>query len=123
MFYNGTTRRQVQSWEVKVNLSFMYRGVEVQIRAFLVSALDGGEWSSSRAGRFILAYSCRYPLDRPHSRSERDGKEKNPYSCQESNPDRPFRSLVTTLIELPQFPRPTMYSLHVMRCLMVSFNP
>jgi len=29
-----------------------YRGVEVQLHAFLTSALDGGEWSVSRPGRF-----------------------------------------------------------------------
>jgi hypothetical protein len=29
------------------------RGVEAQFHAFLTSALDGGEWSASRPGRFI----------------------------------------------------------------------
>jgi hypothetical protein len=29
-----------------------YRGVEAYIHAFLTSALDGGEWSASRLGRF-----------------------------------------------------------------------
>jgi hypothetical protein len=27
-------------------------GVEVYLRAFLTTVLDGGEWSASRAGRF-----------------------------------------------------------------------
>jgi len=27
-------------------------GVEIQLHAFLTSALDGGEWSASRPGRF-----------------------------------------------------------------------
>jgi len=27
--------------------------VDVYLRAFLTSALDGGEWSASRSGRFI----------------------------------------------------------------------
>jgi hypothetical protein len=31
----------------------MYWGVEVWLHAFLTSALDGGEWSASRPGRFI----------------------------------------------------------------------
>jgi hypothetical protein len=31
----------------------MYEGAEAQLHAFLVSALDGGEWSVSRLGRFI----------------------------------------------------------------------
>jgi hypothetical protein len=30
-----------------------YWGVEVQLHAFLTSALHGGEWSDSRPGRFI----------------------------------------------------------------------
>jgi hypothetical protein len=30
-----------------------YWGVEVQLHVFLNSALDGGEWSASRLGRFI----------------------------------------------------------------------
>jgi hypothetical protein len=29
-----------------------YWGMEVQLHAFLISALDGGEWSASRPGRF-----------------------------------------------------------------------
>jgi hypothetical protein len=43
---------------------------EVWLHSFLSPALDGGEWSSSRPGRF----TARYPLDRrvgePQSRSE-----------------------------------------------------
>jgi hypothetical protein len=30
----------------------VYWGVEIQLLAFLTSALDGGEWSASRPGRF-----------------------------------------------------------------------
>jgi hypothetical protein len=30
----------------------MYWGVEVKLHAFLTSALNGGEWSASRPGRF-----------------------------------------------------------------------
>jgi hypothetical protein len=29
-----------------------YGGADVQIHVFLTSALDGGEWSASRPGRF-----------------------------------------------------------------------
>jgi len=29
-----------------------YGGVEIQLHAFLTSALDGGEWSASRPGHF-----------------------------------------------------------------------
>jgi hypothetical protein len=29
-----------------------YWGVKVELHVFLISALDGGEWSASRSGRF-----------------------------------------------------------------------
>jgi hypothetical protein len=48
----------------------------------LTSALDGGEWSASRSGRFTQGKSPRYPLDRrlggPHSRSGHGIEDKNP---------------------------------------------
>jgi hypothetical protein len=54
-----------------------YWGVEVQLHAFLTSALDGGEWSVSRP----QGKSPWYPLDRrlggPQGRSGRGGEEKN----------------------------------------------
>jgi hypothetical protein len=55
-----------------------YWGVEVQLYAFLTSALDGGEWSASRPGRFTpQGKSPSYPLDRrlggPQGRSGRGG--------------------------------------------------
>jgi hypothetical protein len=36
----------------KYHANKTYWGVEVWLRAFLTSALDGGEWSASRPGRF-----------------------------------------------------------------------
>jgi hypothetical protein len=49
------------------------------------SALEGGEWSASRRGRFTpQEQSSWYPLDRRlggfQSRSGRDGEEKNSQS-------------------------------------------
>jgi hypothetical protein len=41
-----------------------YWGVEVQLHVFLISSLEGGEWSASRTGG-------------PQNRSERCGEEKN----------------------------------------------
>jgi hypothetical protein len=48
---------------------------------FLTSALEGGEWSASRPGRFTPGKSPRYPLDRrlggPQNRPGCSGIEKN----------------------------------------------
>jgi len=33
-------------------MSTYWEGVETEIHSFLTSALDGGEWSGSRTGRF-----------------------------------------------------------------------
>jgi hypothetical protein len=41
-----------------------YWGVEIQLHAFLTSALDGGEWSASHPGRFTPREIPWYPLDR-----------------------------------------------------------
>jgi hypothetical protein len=50
---------------------------------FLTSALEGGEWSASRSGRFTAADRAPlYPLDRrlggPHSWSRRGDEQENP---------------------------------------------
>jgi hypothetical protein len=49
--------------------------------SFLNSTLDGGEWSTSRSGRFILGKGPRWPLNRrlggPQSRSGLSVKEKS----------------------------------------------
>jgi hypothetical protein len=59
-----------------------YGGVEVQLHAFLTSALDGGEWLASRPGRYIpVVTDPVYPLGRrlggPQRRSGRSGEEKH----------------------------------------------
>jgi len=57
-----------------------YGGVEVLLRAFLASALDGGEWSAPLPGRFIHGQRPRYPLNGrmggPQSRSWLGRREK-----------------------------------------------
>jgi hypothetical protein len=37
-------------------------GMEVQLHAFLTSALDWGEWSASRLGRFTLRKELQVPI-------------------------------------------------------------
>jgi hypothetical protein len=64
----------------------------------LTSALDGGEWSASRSGRFTQGKSPRYPLDRrlggPQSRSGHGMvKRKIPSPRQESSPRTPIVQL------------------------------
>jgi hypothetical protein len=39
-------------------------GVEVKLHAFLISALDGDEWSTSRPGHFTPGETPQYPLDK-----------------------------------------------------------
>jgi hypothetical protein len=72
-----------------------YWGVEVELHAFLASALDGGEWSVSRPGRFT-------PRERDPGTHWRGGwvgprvvldtvvKRKIPSLRQESNPRTPI---------------------------------
>jgi hypothetical protein len=52
-----------------------YWGVEVQLHAFLISELDGGEWSASRSGRFTPG-SLDRRLGGTQSRSRHSGEEK-----------------------------------------------
>jgi hypothetical protein len=58
-----------------------YWGMEVISMHSLTSALDGGEWSVSRTGRFTPGENPWYRLDwrlsEPQSRSGRGGEEKN----------------------------------------------
>jgi len=51
-------------------------GVELELHAFLTSALRGGEWSASRLGRLTLRYSLDRRLGGPQSCSGHCGKEK-----------------------------------------------
>jgi hypothetical protein len=46
-------------------------GTEVQLHSFLTSALDGGEWSTSRSGRFTPGKETRYLLNRRLGGSQR----------------------------------------------------
>jgi hypothetical protein len=57
-----------------------YWGAEVWIHAFLTSALDGGEWTVSRPGRFTPGNEplVPYPPYGPQSWSGRGGEEKIP---------------------------------------------
>jgi hypothetical protein len=81
--------------------------MEVQLHAFSISVLDGGEWSASCPGRF----TPEKIIPRTHwiggwiSRTaclDAVVKRKFPSSCRELNPYRPARSLVTMLNDLSQ---------------------
>jgi hypothetical protein len=68
----------------------MEGGVEVQIRVFLTSVLDGSEWSASRPGRVILvqrAPGTNYIGGWVGPRSGLNAMEKRTISCpyRESN--------------------------------------
>jgi hypothetical protein len=62
--------------------------MKLQLKIFLISTPDGGEWSASRHGRFALGEkSPRYSLYRRrcvlHSRYKRFGNKERPL-CYES---------------------------------------
>jgi hypothetical protein len=58
-----------------------YGRMEVQLHTFLISALDGHEWSVSRPGRLSPWKEPRYPLNMrlggPQSRCGHDGEDTN----------------------------------------------
>jgi hypothetical protein len=63
----------------------VYWGAEVQLHAFLTSAIDGGEWSASRPYRFTPTE--RAPGTHWYPRAGLDAvvKRKIPSPCQDSN--------------------------------------
>lgn len=68
----------------KLSVSKAWRhiwGAEIQHRSFFTLALDGNEWSASRAGRFIPRQEPQYPLCRrlgqPQGRYQGFRKEKH----------------------------------------------
>jgi hypothetical protein len=60
--------------------------VEIKPKALLTSALDVGEWSASFSSH-MLPSGCE--AGRVVERSGSGCQDKNPCSCQESNPDLP----------------------------------
>jgi hypothetical protein len=97
---------------IKYRYMGTYGGVKIYLHVFLTSALDGGEWSASRPGRFTPGgKSLRYPLERrldgPQSWSERYGDERNLLTLPGIKPwslAHPARSLVTTLADISRLP-------------------
>jgi hypothetical protein len=82
-----------------------YGGVELQLHAFLTSALDGDERSASRFSRFnpgeiVPGIHSDRRLSGYQSRSGSESEEKNSLACRKLNTGRPVRNLVTILTEL-----------------------
>jgi hypothetical protein len=78
--------------------------MEVWLHAFLISALDGDEWPTSRPGRFTPGErTTQYPLNRRlgglQSRSRSGGVEKNsqPLPEMELRPSSPYPSRYSDL--------------------------
>ena len=69
----------------------------------MTAALEGGEWSAARPGRTLPPGKTRYPfyrrLGEPQGQSGRAEKKSRPH--RDSIPDRPARSSVAILTELP----------------------
>jgi hypothetical protein len=71
--------------KVKLSVLSLLRltgGVEVQLRSFLTSALDGGKWSTTHTGRFTHGKGHRYPLNR---RLGGPQTQHGLYCCRDSN--------------------------------------
>lgn len=81
-------------------------GIDVYIQSFLKSALDGGEWLTSRPDGFTPRNGPGYLLDRrmgvPQS-SEGSGEREMSCSYRDSN--SPVRSVVATPTGLSQLRR------------------
>jgi hypothetical protein len=78
---------------------------ELELHAFLMSALDGGEWSASCRGHLSLGgknpgahWILRWVG--PRGGPEMVSKWKNPCPSMETNPGRPVHRLVTILTNL-----------------------
>jgi hypothetical protein len=85
----------------------------MQLHTFLTSALEGGEWPASGAGRFIY-----WIVGWLGSRTDLDAVLKGKIislPCRKTNPIRPARSLVTIMTELPRLPPGTGLTLIIRR--------
>jgi hypothetical protein len=76
--------------------------VAVQVYVFLISALNGDEWSASCPGRFIPDTHLLGDSVGPRVGLDALTKKNISCPCWESNPSRPARRSVTIVTELPQ---------------------
>jgi hypothetical protein len=63
-----------------------YGRAEVELHVFLISALNGGEWSPSHPGRYNPRYPLVSGLGEPHIRSGSGEEKKISCHCWELNP-------------------------------------
>jgi hypothetical protein len=52
-------------------------GVQLYGHSFLISAIDGRDWSASRSGRYIILYTLDNRLNGHNNRSRYSGEETN----------------------------------------------
>jgi hypothetical protein len=95
----GQTVNRAYYVEILVRLHEAARRKRPELHAFLTSAVDGGEWSGPRSGRFTPGVSARGTRRRGDWVGLRAGldavaKRKKSYhcTCLELNPGRPARS-------------------------------
>lgn len=90
-------------------------GVEVQLRSFLISALNGGEWLTSRSDRFTLGKALRCLLNRRvgglQRRYGRFVDKKTSSLCWDLNPwfSSPYRIRYTDLATQAPTLKQTLY--------------
>jgi hypothetical protein len=101
----STTQSRRILFLIKHNATKTSWGVEVELHAFLTSALHGCVFSITLRPLCLREKSLPYPLHRAlDGLQSQSGEEKKSYRCRKLNPGRPARSLVTILCELSRLP-------------------
>jgi hypothetical protein len=90
MFYENW-QGEIDLYLTKYNAMKTYGGVEVQLRAFLTSVLDGSEWSASAPGKGARSTHWIEGWVGPGAGLDAMAKRENPFPFRVSKPVRPVR--------------------------------
>jgi hypothetical protein len=87
--------------------------MEIQLQAFIISALDGGELSASRSDPLHLGKESLYEAGWAPEPRWTQWWRRNHCPCQKSNPSHTSYSLVNILTELPR-----LREQYIVKCIM-----